>query len=230
MAMLQGGAWGTPFCQCTSGAERREASPGASGGTRARPDASRCVPAPCTGRWTGWSRSPTLPPCTKAQDSGVLVAGSLWRPEAAAQRLAWRAGATAALSTDLGWLNEETRNTGSGAPLELGRGVGEDLDSSFPVNLAFTLTTGDAHREWHPLSEGCWWVPDWRLTVGTQSGPSLRPKKGPVLTPTWSCSPDPCSESPEALEPGLESQPGSAAIQKKKEAWVCGWLAPNGRL
>lgn len=142
----------------------------------------RATPAPalCTSRWTCRSGSPALPLCTKAQDSRVLAAGSLWRPEAAAQRRAWRAGATAARSTDSGWLNAGTRNTGSGTP----RGWEEASEKTWMVaSLSIWLLLSPPVMptgEWHPLSEGCWWVPYWRLTVRTQSGSSQLPVKDVV--------------------------------------------------
>lgn len=54
--------------------------------------------------------------------------------------------------------------------------------ASLPIWLLLSppvMPTG----EWHPLSEGCGWVPDWRLTVGTQCGSSQRYVKGVVGQP-----------------------------------------------
>lgn len=162
----------------------------------------------------------------------------------------------------------------------LGGGVGEDLESGFPINLASTLTTGDAHRgvassvRGLPVGPGLaphsrdpgWLIatPRKRCCGATEgltgrgggglrgysgqpvaglfqsfktrcgfSPPSfsfqynwvLGEFPGPFLTPTRGFNPDPCPESPEALEPGLESQPGSAAIQKKRRrGCAVGWV------
>lgn len=77
----------------------------------------------------------------------------------------------------------ETQAVGRPWGSGLGGGVGEDLDSGFPANLASTFTTGDVHRE---VASSIRRLPVGPRTGASKSGPSLvhrRPVKGFVRQP-----------------------------------------------